>query len=261
MSTDRTHKTDQQHLQIYDIVDSIVAKRGGQASSVIPILQSIQDEFKYLPEAALRRVCDTTDITPASIMGVSTFYSQFRHKPVGAHIIHVCTGTACHVKGAEQVVDAFRRDLHISGADDTDPDGQFTVQKVACLGCCTLAPVVQIDQVTYGHVTPESVNQVLKDFLARGDTVSTQRVVHNDSIEDIGEIRIGLGSCCVASGSGEVQQELERSLLETGIHTHVKRVGCVGMCHRVPLLEVVPPNQKPVLYDRVSPEDVRGILL
>ncbi len=261
MSIITTEHTDQEQLQIIKTVDRIVAKIGTEASAVIPVLQAIQEEFKYLPEVALRQVCDITEITPASIMGVSTFYSQFRHTPVGEHIIHVCTGTACHVKGAEQVVDAFRRDLHISSGEDTDADGQFTVQKVACLGCCTLAPVVQIDQVTYGHVTPESVNKVLKDFLARGETTPTQRVVHKKSIDDIGEIRIGLGSCCVASGSGDVQQELEQCLVDTGIQTHVKRVGCVGMCHRVPLLEVVPPNQEPVLYDRVSPEDVKRIVL
>jgi NADH-quinone oxidoreductase subunit F len=245
----------------YHIVDHIINKFGTNANAVIPILQAIQDEYKYLPEDVLRYVCDNTDITPASITGVSTFYSQFRHEPVGEHIIHVCTGTACHVKGAEQVVDAFRRDLKVAADSDTDPDGQFTIQKVACLGCCTLAPVVQIDDVTYGHVTPESVRHVINDYLSREPSEPTQRVVHKDSIEDIGEIRIGLGSCCVASGSGEVQEALEQTLVDTKIHTHVKRVGCVGMCHRVPLLEVVPPHAEPVLYDKVRPEQVRDIVL
>ena len=242
-------------------IDHIIQKFGDTANAVIPILQAIQEEYKYLPEEALRYVCDKTEITPAAIMGVSTFYSQFRHEPVGEHIIHVCTGTACHVKGAEQVVDAFRRDLHISGDSDTDADQQFTIQNVACLGCCTLAPVVQIDDVTYGHVTPESTKKVLKDFLSREPAESMQRVVHKGSIEDIGEIRIGLGSCCVASGSGDVQQALEKTLVDTRIHTHVKRVGCVGMCHRVPLLEVVPPRGEPVLYDKVKPDQVRQIVL
>lgn len=245
----------------FRIVDHIITKFGTQANAVIPILQAIQEEYKYLPEEVLRYVCNHTDITPASIMGVSTFYSQFRHEPVGEHVIHVCTGTACHVKGAELVVDAFRRDLHIADGADTDPDGLFTIQKVACLGCCTLAPVVQIDEVTYGHVTPESVRNVINDYLSRKASEPTQRVVHQDSIEDIGEIRIGLGSCCVASGSGEVQEALEETLVETKIHTHVKRVGCVGMCHRVPLLEVVPPHSEPVLYDKVQPDQVRDIVL
>ena len=95
-----------------------------------------------------------TEITPAAIVGVSTFYTQFRHRPVGRHIIHVCHGTACHVKGAELIQDAFQRRLEIADGDDTDADGLFTIQKVACLGCCTLAPVVQIDGVTYGRLAP-----------------------------------------------------------------------------------------------------------
>ena len=189
-----------QELLIHEI-DQIVLKFGTQARSVIPILQAIQEKYKYLPESTLRHVCDTTDITPASIMGVSTFYSQFRHKPVGEHVVQVCTGTACHVKGSELVYDAFFRELHIPKGEDTDPDGQFTVQKVACLGCCTLAPVVQIDHLTFGHVTPESVHKVLHDFIAREKQSASKLISHSESSDEIGEIRIGLGSCCVASGS------------------------------------------------------------
>lgn len=244
-----------------DIVDTIIAEHGSEAKSVIAILQAIQEEFNYLPEPALRRVCERTEITPASITGVSTFYSQFRHTPVGEHVIHVCTGTACHVKGAERVVEAFKRELKIRPDGDTDEDSRFTIQNVACLGCCTLAPVVQIDRVTYGHVSPERVKLVLEDFLNRDAPTPTQRLVHKDSVEEIGEIRIGLGSCCVASGSGDVQQELERVLQDTGVHTHVKRVGCVGMCHRVPLMEVMPPNQQSTFYDKVAPEEVKHIVL
>ena len=244
-----------------DRIDRIVERIGRDAKSVIPILQAIQEEYNYLPESALRRVCEITEITPAAITGVSTFYSQFRHTPMGEHIIQVCNGTACHVKGAELVVDAFRRELQIPDNDDTDADRRFTLQKVACLGCCTLAPVVQIDKVTYGHVQPDSVHRVLKDFLSRDHSSPTHKVVHHDHVDDLGEIRIGLGSCCVASGSGQVQQALEQTLEDTNVHAQVKRVGCVGMCHRVPLLEILPPGGEPVLYDRVSPEEVNDIVL
>jgi NADH:ubiquinone oxidoreductase subunit E len=132
-------------------IDRIVEQAGTGAEAVIPILHAIQNKYKYLPKEALERVCQTTDVTPSAISGVSSFYSQFRHTPVGDHIIQVCTGTACHVKGAEQVVDAFYRKLDIAPEGDTDSKGQFTIQKVACLGCCTLAPVLQIDGITYGH--------------------------------------------------------------------------------------------------------------
>jgi NADH:ubiquinone oxidoreductase subunit E len=97
---------------LIDKVDSLVTKTGKTADKVIPLLQAIQKEFNYLPPEALERVCETTDITPAAIHGISTFYSQFRLKPVGKHMIKVCIGTACHVKGAVLVYEAFRRALH-----------------------------------------------------------------------------------------------------------------------------------------------------
>jgi NADH:ubiquinone oxidoreductase subunit E len=237
-------------------IDRIVAETGTGPGDVIPLLHAVQKKFNYLPEPALRRICEMTDITPAAITGISTFYSQFRHTPVGEHIIHVCTGTACHVKGADLVWEAFRRELHIKNNQDTDPEGQFTLEKVSCLGCCTLAPVVQIDDVTYGKVKPDKVANILSDFLSspvkRGDSLESRK----DDSQEESEIKIGLGSCCIASGSGSVQ-----CFDGTGIGARVKRVGCVGMCHRAPLLEVCLPDKEPVLYDNVRPEEVKRIVL
>jgi len=252
------------NLEIADVhsfVDRIVEEIGSEAGDVIPILHAIQNEYNYLPETALRRVCQTTDITPAAITGVSTFFSQFRHTPIGEHIIRVCTGTACHVKGAELIFEAFCRELHISDGRDTDPDGRFTIQKIACLGCCTIAPVVQIDDVTYGHVKTDGVANIVQDFLRQQSQKIPSPAKRDELSGATGEIKIGLGSCCVASGSSRVQQALEESLIETGVRTQVKRVGCVGMCHRTPLLEVSAPHQEPVLYDRVKPEEVKRIVL
>ena len=246
---------------INSFIDRIVDEIGTKAGDVIPILHAIQREYNYLPEFALRRVCDITDITPAAITGVSTFYSQFRHTPMGQHIIRVCVGTACHVKGSELVHDAFCRELHIGEGQDTDPEGLFTVQKIACLGCCTIAPVVQIDDVTYGHVKIEGVANILQDASHHKSRKIVESRDRKIQTEDAGEIKIGLGSCCVASGSSRVRQALEMCLEETGVHTQVKRVGCVGMCHRTPLLEVSVPDKDPILYDSVQPEDVRRIVL
>ncbi len=242
-------------------VDRIVGENGTAESAVIPILHAIQRKFNYLPESALRRVCEITDITPSAITGVSTFYSRFRHTPVGRHIVQVCIGTACHVKGAGLVHDAFMRELKIGEGRDTDSEGRFTVGKVACLGCCSIAPVVQIDSVTYGHVTPGDVANVLDDFLSRAGSGDVSRISARNTGNQAGEIRIGLDSCCVASGSGGVWDELTQCLAETGIETNVKRVGCSGMCHLDPLMEIVPPDGEPVLYERVKPGDVRRILL
>jgi len=247
-------------IQISDI-DEIIAHIGTRERDLIAILHAVQEQYNYLPEAALRRICEITEITPADITGVSTFYDRFRHTPVGKHMVHICTGTACHVKGAGLVHDAFCRELKLGPDEDTDADGIFTLQKVACLGCCTLAPVVQIDGVTYGHVKPDSVGNVLKDFLARdGKKPAAGMAVHGGRPE-AGEIRVGLGSCCVASGSGKVQDAVKETLDEIGVTTTVKRVGCVGMCHRTPLLEIDVPGRDPVIYDKVAPEDVRRIVL
>ena len=151
-------------------VDQAVERIGRGPESLIPILQALQDHYRYLPADALERVSDITDITPASITGVSTFYSQFRHNPVGKHIIKVCHGTACHVSGAREVSDEIRRRLEIPEDGDTDPEKLFTVEEVACLGCCSLAPVIMIDETTAGKLTPGSACDSVEDFRAEHST-------------------------------------------------------------------------------------------
>jgi NADH-quinone oxidoreductase subunit F len=246
-------------------VDRTVDEIGTKPEDVLKILHAIQGHFGYLPREALERVCKLTQITPASIVGVSSFYDHFRHRPVGRHIIHVCVGTACHVKGADRVHEAFYRHLGISAGEDTDAKKLFTVEKIACLGCCTLAPAVQIDNVTYGHLTPDTVSTVIDDFLRYeqsrvGQKKKTQKLTADKS-ESRGEVRLGLGSCCVARGSGKLKDALENVLADTGIKLQVKRVGCVGMCHQTPLLEVVPSDGKSFFYARIQPEDARAVIL
>jgi len=245
-------------------VDEAVERIGRGPESAIPILQAIQDHYRYLPVEALRRVCRLTEITPAQIVGIATFYTQFRHRPMGKHLVSVCHGTACHVKGAPIIQDAIERHLRIGEGDDTDPHGLFTVQKVACLGCCTLAPVLQIDGITFGHLTPERVPGMFEDFLEIAKRGGTRRGPEETVTlrPGVGEIRVGLGSCCVARGSGGVQQALREAIDEIGVPAVVKRVGCVGMCHQTPLVEVIPPDGAPTgLYAAVQAGDVRDILL
>ena len=249
------------HKEIIDIVDRIVEEKGTSPDKVIPILQAIQEKFNYLPEPALRRVCETTSIRPSDIHGISTFYNQFRLSKVGKHIVKVCVGTACHVKGAMLVYDSFRRSLKLEEGIDTDSQGLFTIEKVACLGCCTLAPVVQIDDVTYGHVSIEKTSEILDDFLAAKKNPalqSTSAVPKHTNVQ--GEIRIGLGSCCVASGSSEVKQELEKSLSRNKINVTVKQVGCVGVCNQVPILEIHKEGEFPSFYAKIKAEDVNEII-
>ncbi|HEY3376951.1 MAG TPA: NAD(P)H-dependent oxidoreductase subunit E [Armatimonadota bacterium] len=241
-------------------VDEIVATLGASPQLLIPLLQAMQEHYRYLPEAALRRLSEITEITPAAIAGVSTFYSQFRHRPVGRHIISVCHGTACHVKGAEQITESIRRALQLTDDTATDAEGTFTLQKVACLGCCTLAPAMQIDGVTYGHLTPDTVPGVLQDFLAMTEQGVARGQLVEQALEGPAEIRIGVGSCCIAGGSQQVRQALERAVRHLAAPALVKPVGCVGMCHQTPMVEVVLPGRATALYARVQPEDAEAIV-
>mgnify|MGYP003738703133 CR=1 FL=1 len=111
------------------VVDRIIAEKGREKKALIPILQAIQKELNYLPEEALRQVSAQTEITAADIYSVASFYAQFRMQPVGKHMIKICVGTACHVKGATQVYDAFMRKFGLKEGEHTDHDGKFTLEK------------------------------------------------------------------------------------------------------------------------------------
>ncbi|MCF8378766.1 MAG: NAD(P)H-dependent oxidoreductase subunit E [Bacteroidales bacterium] len=241
-------------------IEQIATSIGRDKKFVIPILQAIQKKYNFLPEEALEKVCEITDIRPAQIISVASFYSQFRFEPAGKHIIKVCMGTACHVKGAEQVYDAFKREFKLEGSQDTDASGNYTIEKVNCLGCCTLAPVVQIDNITYGHVSSGTINEVLSDFETQKDG-SEKKQFRKPSGEVIkGEIRIGLGSCCVASGSDEIRDAVKNTIDTKSLDVNLKHVGCVGMCHQVPLVEVVPENGEAILYSKVKAVDIDQII-
>jgi len=243
-------------------VDQLVEQLGPGEENAIPILQAIQKRYRYLPEEALRRVVEKTRITAATLQGIASFYSMFRLKPVGRHIVSVCHGTACHVKGSVLIEDAIRRHLQLEGSEDTDKDGAFTIAKVACLGCCTLAPVVQIDGVTYGHLTPEAAQKALNDFLRleRKGLVSDSFEVGRETKTGLTEVRIGVGSCCAAGGSLKVGEALVEALRASGARAVVKPVGCVGMCHQTPLVEIARNGTRAGLYAKVKPHDAEAIV-
>jgi NADH-quinone oxidoreductase subunit E len=128
--------------------------------NVIPLLQKTQDLFGYLPGEAMREIARATGKAPAEIYGVATFYAQFRFKPYGKHTIKVCHGTACHVQGADSLDTVLETRIGAK-AGDTTQDGMFSVEKVACLGCCSLAPVVMIDGEVYGRLTGDKVGKIV----------------------------------------------------------------------------------------------------
>ena len=244
-------------------VDQAVENIGTGQEKVLEILQAIQGHYGYLPEEALERTCELTEITPASIVGVSTFYSQFRHRPAGRYMIRVCIGTACHVKGGQQVYDSFQRYLSIPEGDDTDTENMFTVEKVACLGCCMLAPAIQIDNITYGHLSSEQVPAVLRDFLEqeRARAQQMEEPYYAKADRELGEIRICLDSSCVASGSARVYEALKKAVKQTSARAVVKSVGCLGMSFLAPIVEVVLAGGASFRYARVRPDDARAIVL
>jgi NADH:ubiquinone oxidoreductase 24 kD subunit len=247
-------------VNIPSVVDEVVKFTGRESDKVILILQEVQKKLNWLPSEALKYICETTDITPGQISGVSTFYSQFRHLPVGTHTIKICAGTACHVKGSPLISDAFKRVLKIDDTRNASPDNLFSIEEVACLGCCTLAPVVQIDGKTYGHVKPTQVDEIINNFLSSGSgNTETPESEQNDDID--AEIRIGIGSCCVAGGSREILSEIIEIREKYNLNIRLKPVGCVGVCNQTPLMEIVTKDNTHSRYTKVSKPQVEEILL
>ena len=142
-----------------DVLDTYADVKG----SLISILQKTQEIYGYIPIDAVYHIAERTGSTPAKVLGVATFYSQFRFQAMGKHMIMVCKGTACYVNGAERIIDAIQEELGI-GNNETTADGLFSLSIVACLGCCSLAPVMMIDEDTYGSLTPDKVKQILRDI-------------------------------------------------------------------------------------------------
>ena len=142
------------------IVDKIVRKVGG--SSPITILQEVQSHYKYLPERVLALLSKKMEIPLSKLFSLATFYKSFSLKPRGKNLVKVCLGTACHVKSGENLLQKAKRDLNLSGEEETTKDLAFTVEKVRCLGCCSLAPVVCINEETYGSMNQEKLSKVLR---------------------------------------------------------------------------------------------------
>jgi NADH-quinone oxidoreductase subunit E len=138
----------------------------GAPGELIPLLQSAQEHFGYVPRRAIKYISEVTGIPESEIYGVITFYSQFRLQPMGKHVIRVCVGTACHVSGAKALVETVQDELGIEVGGTTE-DGIFTLFTVACLGCCSLAPVIMVDDETHGKLTPAVARKILREIRRR----------------------------------------------------------------------------------------------
>jgi NADH-quinone oxidoreductase subunit E len=138
-------------------------RHGGEPGMLIPLLQAAQDSCGYIPPLAIEQIAMATGIPSAEVYGVITFYKQFRLRPLGRHVIRACKGTACHVQGAEMICRTLEEELGIRQGE-TSEDGLFTFLEVACLGCCSLAPVAMIGEQAYGRLTPQGLRRILRSF-------------------------------------------------------------------------------------------------
>ena len=145
----------------FDKVCAILEQNDNLPQRLIPILQAVQEEYRYLPEDVLSFVATGLDVPPARVFGVATFYSHFALEPKGKYCIRLCDGTACHVKRSIPILEAIYRRLGLSSKRNTTEDMLFTVETVACLGACGLAPVVVINEEVHGQMTPEAAVRLI----------------------------------------------------------------------------------------------------
>ena len=145
------------------LIDPLIRKYKGKKGNMIPLLQGTQELYGFVPRAAFEKIAAETGLELSEMFGVATFYAQFRLQPVGKHIIKVCHGTACHVQNAKEITEAIEEALKVKDGETTE-DRFYTLESVACLGCCSLAPVMMIGDQTYGKLTGNEAVKIIKNI-------------------------------------------------------------------------------------------------
>ena len=227
------------------LMEGILRKYQDDPTSLIMILQQAQSIYGYLPQEVIYHVAERTGNSPAKVMGVATFYSYFRLKPMGTYQIMLCDGPACHVNGSERIRTAITQELGIGNGETTE-DGMFTLNEVACLGCCSLAPVMMINGDTYGNLTPEKTIKILRKLRER------------ESGQGI-RILVGQGSCGVSAGAARVAKVLSGHMTATDSFT-VETTGCIGMCYLEPIVDIYEGDKLLHRLVRVTETDALGIV-
>ena len=227
------------------LMEGVLRQYQDDSTSLIMILQQAQAIYGYLPQEVIYHVAERTGNSPAKVMGVATFYSYFRLKPMGTYQIMLCDGTACHVNGSDRIRTAITQELGIHNGETTE-DGMFTLNEVACLGCCSLAPVMMINGDTYGNLTPEKTINILRQLRQR------------ESGEGI-RILVGQGSCGVSAGAGRVAKVLAGHMTATDSFT-VETTGCIGMCYLEPIVDIYEGDKLLHRLVKVTETDALGIV-
>jgi NADH:ubiquinone oxidoreductase subunit E len=150
-------------------LEGIMSRYQENEGNLISILQDVESEFGYLREDAIYWISERLDVPPAKFYGVATFYAQFHLKPRGKDVITACCGTACHVKGSERLINSLVKELSIPQGEDTSADLKFTVEKVNCVGACSIAPVIIVNKTVHGKMTPDKLKKEIKTLKAGGD--------------------------------------------------------------------------------------------
>ncbi|HHX42641.1 MAG TPA: NADH-quinone oxidoreductase subunit NuoE [Chloroflexi bacterium] len=148
-------------------VEEILDRRGHSSTELIGVLQDIQERWHYLPEDALNYVATTLGMSVNTVFGVATFYAQFSLEPKGKYLVRICDGTACHVKGSQSIYDAIKKKLDLRDGRVTTADGLFTLETVACVGACGIAPVMVINDQVHSQLTPEAAEIIIDTLMAR----------------------------------------------------------------------------------------------
>ncbi len=150
----------EEETEILDEVREILESRKEDFQNVIVFLQDVQNRFRYIPKVAMTEIAKHLELSPANVYGVATFYNRFRFHPPGKYHLRVCMGTACHIKGGDKVLDQWKRRLEIEEGERTD-DGEFSLERVACVGCCSMAPVTIRNDEVIGYMSPNTVDGIL----------------------------------------------------------------------------------------------------
>lgn len=144
-------------------LSSIIEKHKGEQWGLIPLLQEIQEAIGYIPPKSIEKISDAVNLFPAQVQGVITFYAGFTLKPKGKYVVRVCRGTACHVKGGRSILRLMKKELGLE-EDETSPDYRFTLETVACLGACFLAPAMMVNRTYFGKLSPPKVTTILAQY-------------------------------------------------------------------------------------------------
>jgi NADH-quinone oxidoreductase subunit E len=149
-------------------LDKVLAQYQGERGAMIPALQAVQQELGYISEDAVTLIARLLNVSPSEVFGVATFYAQFRFTPPGEHTVKICLGTACHVRGGEEILDNVSREVGVKSGE-TSKDGKFSLERVACFGSCALAPVMVVDKDVYGRLSIQKAKEIIAQYRdARG---------------------------------------------------------------------------------------------